>query len=216
MNPKHQTRLVAVSKTKPNELIMAAYSTGHRHFGENYAQEIVTKSPSLPNDIAWHFIGHLQSNKVNKLVESVPNLWAVETVDSFKLASALSKAVVKQNKAEDLNIFIQVNTSGEEQKSGVPPEEAVELAKKIYNNPELKKIKLIGLMTIGALEGDATQDFKKLVVCREKVAEALGINPDQLELSMGMSHDFLKAIELGSTNVRIGSTIFGVRPQKQH
>jgi len=206
------TRLVAVSKTKPPELIKAAYSVGHRHFGENYVQEIIEKAPVLPEDICWHFIGHLQSNKAAKLVAGVKNLWAVETVDSEKLASTLSKAV-EQNNRDSLSIFIQVNTSGEEQKSGVSPKEAVELSKIIFFNQNQKYSKLIlkGLMTIGKLEGDTTHDFQKLVDCRREVAAALGIDPSSLELSMGMSHDYPLAIEMGSTNVRIGSTIFGPR-----
>jgi len=136
----------------------------------------------------------------------------VETVDSEKLASTLSKAV-EQNNRDSLSIFIQVNTSGEEQKSGVSPKEAVELSKIIFFNQNQKYSKLIlkGLMTIGKLEGDTTHDFQKLVDCRREVAAALGIDPSSLELSMGMSHDYPLAIEMGSTNVRIGSTIFGPR-----
>jgi len=212
VNPGKQTTLVAVSKTKPNALIEAAYSIGHRHFGENYAQEIIEKAPLLPDDIAWHFIGHLQSNKVAKLISTVNSLWVVETVDSAKLAQSLSKAVI-QSKRAPLNIFIQVNTSGEEQKSGVTPEGAVQLAMEIHENKENKFDKLIlkGLMTIGKLEGDATAEFQKLVDCRQTVASRLGMQPSDLELSMGMSHDYELAVKMGSTNVRVGSTIFGAR-----
>jgi len=208
ISPK--ARLVAVSKTKSPPLIEAAYSIGHRHFGENYAQEIMEKAPLLPSDIQWHFIGHLQSNKVNKLLSTVKNLWAVETVDSPKLANVLSKAVI-QNNHDPLNIFIQVNTSGEAQKSGISPQEAVKLAKEIYENTNKKYDGLIlkGLMTIGKLEGDASVDFQCLVDCRKEVADALGIDTSKLELSMGMSHDYELAARMGSTNIRVGSTIFG-------
>lgn len=106
-----EPRLVAVSKTKPASLIRACYERGHRHFGENYVQEIVDKAPQLPDDIKWHFIGHLQSNKCKTLAR-VNNLYMVETVDSVKLAKALDKAFA--NRQDALLVMAQVNTSGEE------------------------------------------------------------------------------------------------------
>lgn len=114
-NPSHlkQVRLVAVSKTKPIELIEACYKAGHRNFGENYVQELCEKAAKLPQDIQWHFIGHLQSNKT-KQIASVPNLFMVETVDREKIATALEKEIVKSGRKIPLNVMVQVNTSGEE------------------------------------------------------------------------------------------------------
>lgn len=107
-------RLVAVSKYIPVEDIRTAYDFGQRHFGENYIQELITKSTELPDDIRWHFIGALQSNKCKLLVEKVKNLWCVETVDSQKKAGLLEKAAATVERNEPLKVFIQINTSGEE------------------------------------------------------------------------------------------------------
>lgn len=216
--PSHsvQPRLVAVSKTKPTELIIAAYREGQRHFGENYIQELVEKSTSHEilqhcPDISWHFIGHLQSNKVSKLV-SVPNLFMVETVDSQKLATALNKGWA-QSSPTPLSVMIQVNTSGEEKKSGVTPAETATLVEHVLK--ECRNLNFSGLMTIGMASYDAdagpNPDFVSLVKCRDEVCEKLGLNSSDVELSMGMSADYVQAIELGSTNVRVGSTIFGER-----
>ena len=111
-------RLVAVSKTKSVEEIQAAYAAGQRHFGENYIQELVGKAPELPQDIQWHFIGHLQSNKAKTLLSQVPNLYMIETVDTPKLANLLHKQL--NGASTKLKIMIQVNTSGEEQKHHGP------------------------------------------------------------------------------------------------
>jgi len=110
-------RLVAVSKLFPPEDIQAAYNAGQRHFGENYIQELAGKASALPNDIKWHFIGALQSNKCKALAEKVPNLWCVETVDSRKKAHLLEAGRVAGGRKEPLRIFIQVNTSGEDRMS---------------------------------------------------------------------------------------------------
>ena len=107
-------RLVAVSKYIPTEDVLSAYTAGQRHFGENYIQELIVKSADLPNDIKWHFIGALQSNKCKLLAEKVKNLWCVETVDSEKKARLLEIGAVTSERLEPLKVFIQVNTSGEE------------------------------------------------------------------------------------------------------
>jgi pyridoxal phosphate enzyme (YggS family) len=188
-------RLVAVSKTKPLVLLQEAYDAGQRVFGENYVQELLEKAPQLPDDVSWHFIGALQSNKVNKLVE-IPNL-VVETVSSEKLAAKL-------NKAGTFCVFCQVNTSREDSKSGVEPSEAMSLCRYIIE--QCPNLTLQGLMTIGA-PGDESC-FDTLVACRDEISAALGM---ELELSMGMSDDFEVAIAKGATNIRVGSTIFGAR-----
>eukprot|EP01023_Acetabularia_acetabulum_P013730 TRINITY_DN1663_c0_g1_i4.p2 TRINITY_DN1663_c0_g1~~TRINITY_DN1663_c0_g1_i4.p2 ORF type:complete len:282 (-),score=33.26 TRINITY_DN1663_c0_g1_i4:55-900(-) len=202
-------RLVAVSKTKPNSLIQQAYDAGHRCFGENYPQELMEKAPELPQDIQWHFIGHLQSNKAKKLIEAVPNLAMIETVDNEKLSNKLNSAVLAANR-QKLNVLIQVNTSGEDSKFGVQPEDSVNLAKYIYENCSGLNIK--GVMTIGRPDYTSQpQDFECLKECRCKIADVMGVQVEELELSMGMSGDFEQAIEMGSTNVRVGSSIFGAR-----
>lgn len=203
-------RLVAVSKTKPPELLKEAYDAGQRVFGENYVQELVQKVPELPSDIQWHFIGVLQSNKVKTLVEGVPNLACVETVGSEKLASKLDAAAEAYRGGAPLPVYVQVNTSGEDSKSGVEPGEVVDLATHVVDH--CKHLKLAGLMTIGMPDYTTRpENLKCLAECRTRVSQALQIPEDALELSMGMSGDFEQAVEMGSTNVRVGSTIFGAR-----
>ncbi|XP_050369673.1 uncharacterized protein LOC126787809 [Argentina anserina] len=210
-----QVRLVAVSKTKPVSLIRQVYDFGHRRFGENYVQEIMEKAPQLPEDIEWHFIGHLQSNKVKSLLAGVPNLALVEGVDNEKLANHLDRAVSNLGR-NPLKVLVQVNTSGEESKSGVDPSGCVELAKHI--KLQCPNLVLSGLMTIGMRNYTSTPvNFRMLSRCRTEVCKELGMAEENFELSMGMSGDFEQSIEMGSTNVRVGSTIFGPReyPKKQ-
>ncbi|KAL6752115.1 hypothetical protein V8C86DRAFT_3141493 [Haematococcus lacustris] len=207
---ERQTRLVAVSKTKPAEAVLEAYQAGHRDFGENYVQELVDKAAALPPDIRWHFIGHLQSNKVKAVVEGVPNLAMVETVDSVKLADRLDKAVSATQRSTPLPVMVQVNTSGEASKHGVEPADCVALAAHIARH--CRRLQLAGLMTIGQPDySSRPENFSCLWECRRLVAAELGLDPEALELSMGMSGDFEQAVEMGSTNVRVGSTIFGAR-----
>lgn len=220
-------RLVAVSKLKPASDILALYQSphSHLHFGENYQQELLSKSLLLPREIQWHFIGALQTNKCRPLAEQIPNLWCVESVDTIKKADQLEKG--RSSLAEKtpeyadvpLRIYVQVNTSGEVEKSGVEPEEALALCK--HTRQSCPHLKLQGLMTIGAIarskeasKGVENEDFVKLKEVRDTVANALGINQDELELSMGMSDDFESAIRCGSNEVRVGSGIFGERPSK--
>ncbi|XVF26081.1 hypothetical protein REPUB_Repub13aG0269300 [Reevesia pubescens] len=208
-------RLVAVSKTKPVSVIRQVYDAGHRCFSENYVQELIEKAPQLPDDIEWHFIGNLQSNKVKPLIAGVPNLAMVETVDDEKIANLLDRVVGSFGR-KPLKVLVQVNTSGEESKSGVEPSSYVELAKHV--SLSCPNLQFCGLMTIGMLDYTSTpENFKTLANCRSEVCKVLGIPEDQCELSMGMSGDFELAIEMGSTNIRIGSTIFGAReyPKKK-
>ena len=211
--PETFPRLVAVSKTKPFEVVQVAYDCGHRSFGENYVQEIVEKACQLPPDIEWHFIGHLQSNKCKELVENVAGLHLVESVDSDRVASNLQKYVLKFRPTRPLGVLIQVNTSGQDSKSGVSPgAEVIALAQHISTQCPL--LRLRGLMTIGMPDYTSKpENFECLVRCRKELAEAMG-SPEAaplFELSMGMSGDYVAAIEMGSTNVRVGSAIFGSR-----
>ncbi|KAK2760192.1 hypothetical protein FQN54_002259 [Arachnomyces sp. PD_36] len=240
---KKQVRLVAVSKLKPASDVLSLYSptpqqqatttTPDRqlHFGENYLQELLEKSRTLPPEIRWHFIGGLQSNKCVTLARDVRGLWAVESVDSEKKAGLLNRGWGERNipdtiadrEAEEgrlLRIYVQVNTSGEESKSGVEPAEAVKLCR--YIREKCPRLKLQGLMTIGAIaRSKATtletenEDFVCLRETRDSVVKDMGLEGEGgLELSMGMSEDFEKAIDMGSDQVRVGSTIFGARPPK--
>lgn len=249
-NIPKQPRLVAVSKLKPATDILALHSTPSSetsrllseddaavpeepqiHFGENYVQELIEKSRLLPRSIRWHFIGGLQSNKATQLARDVKNLWAVESVDSDKKAKGLEKGRKERNESlgDDVNegdkplrVFVQLNTSGEESKSGVEPksETLTALCKTIIN--DCPNLKLQGLMTIGAIarsqattEETENEDFISLRENRDWVAEQLKIKSDELELSMGMSEDFEGAIVQGSSEVRVGSTIFGARPPRK-
>ncbi|KAG2379573.1 hypothetical protein C9374_006690 [Naegleria lovaniensis] len=215
---ENSVRLVAVSKTKPVEMLKECFDAGQEHFGENYIQEICEKAPLLPKEIKWHFIGHLQSNKVKQLVEKVESLYMVETVDRVKIAQALEKTWSNTGRDRKLNVLVQVNTSNEESKSGISTiRECEEVIRYILE--QCPHLNLRGLMTIGSYEHsqdpERNPDFEKLVQFKtelfEKMAELAQINP--FELSMGMSHDYEVAIKYGSTNVRVGSAIFGARTQ---
>lgn len=194
-------QLVAVSKTKPVELIIEAYEEGQRHFGENYAKELIEKAnhPSILEkckDIRWHFIGNLQSNKVNKLV-NLPNLYMIETLDEEKLAITLNKSWSKfRDESERLKIMIQVNTSGENEKNGVEPSGVVDLTKFVLEN--CPNLEFDGIMTIGKfgynLEDGPNPDFLKLKECRDEICQSLGLDWKNINLSMGMSDDFEHAV----------------------
>lgn len=214
-----EPRLVAVTKTKPVEMILAAYHQGQRHFGENYVQELVEKShhPQLIGleDICWHFIGHLQRNKCNNLM-SCPHLWAVETVDSERLASALDASRGKRCSGERLRVFVQVNTSAEASKHGSGSDVAISVVRHVIER--CPSLQFLGLMTIGKMGHDYSTapnpDFECLVETRRSLCRDLGLEEEGVELSMGMSSDFEHAISAGSTNIRVGSVIFGSRQLK--
>jgi pyridoxal phosphate enzyme (YggS family) len=225
-----QVRLIAVSKLKPATDILSlhqppssASSTSYTHFGENYVQELLEKSRLLPRSIKWHFIGGLQSNKCKQLAEQISNLWCVSSVDSEKKADQLEKGRAASESAEGgekLRIKVQVNTSGEESKSGVEPKDALALCRHIVD--KCPHLQLSGLMTIGAIARskettpeNENEDFVRLRETRDSVAKELGIKEEELELSMGMSSDFEGAIAQGSNEVRVGSEIFGERPPKK-
>ena len=154
--------LVAVSKTKPTGYIQALYDAGHRDFGENYFQELEAKASSLPGDIKWHFIGHLQSSKASKLARVVTNL-IVESLDSLKLAQKLNSAVEAANKPP-MEIFIQIHTSVEETKSGISHEEIPDFIKELKTSCPLLLVK--GVMTIGAPD-DSAGSFERLKSSRK-------------------------------------------------
>ena len=171
--------------------------------------ELVDKAPNCPADIKWHFIGHLQSNKCLKIAK-IPNLYMVECIDSAKLASKLDKACEQAGRTEPLRVLIQVNTSGEESKSGCEPTECVDLVGHVVSS--CPNLRVAGLMTIGAYEVDPTPTFfQRLQECKQAVCARYPQLCDDFEMSMGMSHDYDLAIENGSTEVRVGTAIFGAR-----
>lgn len=203
--------LVAVCKTKSPECVRRLYDAGQRVFGENYVQEITDKAPLLPADVAWHFVGHLQSNKVRELLEGVPGLAVLESVDTVKLARRVNDGCGQVRPGRPLSVFVQVNTSGEESKSGTEPG-AVTVEVAAFIARECPNLRLAGLMTIGMLDYTSRpENFTCLTRCRAEVAEAVGVAPESLDLSMGMSGDYVNAIRMGSTTVRVGTSLFGQR-----
>lgn len=189
-------------------MIKEVYDLGHRDFGENYVQELCEKYPILPEDIKWHMIGHLQSNKCKPLIETCRNLYMVEGVDSIKLADKLNKLCEEYRKDSPLNILVQVNTSKEPQKSGCDENEVKTIVEHVINN--CKHLKFCGLMTIGEYDVVADVFFEKLANIKSKLVEELHLT-EPLVLSMGMSADWENAIKYGSNNIRVGSAIFGAR-----
>jgi len=193
--------IVAVSKQQPSAAILAAHGAGLTHFGESYVQEAVPKIAALAGvPIVWHFVGKLQTNKTRAVAETFD--W-VHTVDRQKIAERLNEQ--RSPFAEPLNVLIQVNQGGEEQKGGVRPEEVATLARAIQTLPRLK---LRGLMTLPPQSAGAAQWFEELAELRAQL-ERDGIALDSL--SMGMSADFEQAIAAGATHVRIGTALFGSR-----
>ena len=206
----NQTCLVAVSKLKPVSDILTAYNAEQRHFGENYVAEITEKCSQLPNDIRWHFIGHLQSNKVHKIISLCPNLYMIETVDSIKLANKINLAASLANRKEILKVLVEVKTSNEDSKSGIDSSSLPLLVDHILAN--CPHIEFSGLMTI-ADPLDPESSFKLLSTLKD---DLLSQNIPVNTLSMGMSGDYELAIKYGSTEVRIGSSIFGSRYSTNH
>ncbi|KAF4694688.1 hypothetical protein FOZ60_007200 [Perkinsus olseni] len=218
-----EVKLLAVSKTKPMSMLMEAYDKcGQRHFGENYVQELMEKAKEMPKDIKWHMIGtvlakgidpkglkasvigHLQRNKVTPLLKAVPHLYAVESVDSIKLADKLNAAATttreeglrsEPSQCETI-VFIEVMTSDEITKTGIEKDEDIdELAEHITT--QCTGLKLLGLMTVANPDLTiARENFERLAAIRERLAKKLSLS-HKLELSMGMTHDMQIAIECG-------------------
>lgn len=202
-----EVTLVAVSKTKPQELIKEAWQAGARHFGENYAQEMADKAAQLSLEGAqWHFIGPLQSNKTRIVAEHAD--W-VHTIDRLKIARRLSEQ--RPEGKPPLNILIQVNISDDPAKAGVLPSQIQILAAQIA---ELPNLALKGLMTItanGLDEETLAHQFRELKNCQN---DLISKHPSCTEISMGMSQDYPLAISCGATMIRVGSQIFGTRAPK--
>lgn len=201
-----EVSLIAVSKTKPVPMLQEAYDAGCRDFGENKVQEIMDKIDKLPSDIRWHMIGHLQTNKVKYIVGKV---FLIHSVDSLHLAEAISKEAVKQNAM--VNILIEVNVAKEDTKYGAMAEDAVSLVEKIALLPG---ICVKGLMTIAPYVENPQENRQYFVKLRQLAVDIKSKNIDNVHmdiLSMGMTGDYMVAIEEGATYVRVGTGIFGER-----
>ena len=206
--PSHVT-LVAVSKTKPDEMILEAYNAGHRDFGENKVQDLAGKAERLPDNIRWHMIGHLQSNKVKYLASFV---YLIHGVDSLKLLQVINKEALKHQRVIDC--LLQIHIAKEQTKFGFSREELLEVVRS-EDFRELKNVRIRGLMGMATYTENSDQireEFRHL----KRIFDELSVTdfPDSTvfdQLSFGMSGDYSLAIEEGSTMLRIGSLIFGPR-----
>ena len=198
--------LVAVSKTKPKDMLMEVYDCGIRQFGENYVQEMVDKADTLPKDITWHMIGHLQRNKVKYIAGQVA---LIHSVDSYRLAEEINIQAKKKNIV--VPILVEVNIAHEDSKFGISEEDAVQLVEEIA---ELENVRIKGLMTIAPYVENAEDNrlyFRKIKDLSVDIAAKNIDNVSMEILSMGMTGDYEVAIEEGATMVRVGTGIFGER-----
>jgi len=203
----HRVTLVAVSKTKSVEEIKELYDLGQKDFGENYVQELAEKQSQLPKDIRWHFIGHLQSNKVKQIT---PFIHLIQSVDSLKLLQEINKQGKKNDRAIDC--LLQVHIAQEETKFGLDEGELNDLLNNSIS--QYQNIQIVGLMGMASLTDDMEKvrsEFKYLRSIFNKHAKLQTSHFKLQTLSMGMSSDYFVAIEEGSNMVRIGSLIFGAR-----
>lgn len=204
-----RARLIAVSKTKPIEMVLEAYQGGQRIFGENKVQELVQKHDALPKDIEWHLIGHLQSNKVKYIA---PFVHMIHGVDSLKLLQTINKEGAKNKR--QINCLLQIFIAQEESKFGLSQSELLDLLDSIRKEP-LPHIQICGLMGMASNVSDEKQirhEFKELKQLFSLVqAQYFAENPAFKEISIGMSGDYPIALDEGATLVRVGSLIFGAR-----
>lgn len=201
-----EVTLIAVSKTKPVDMLLEAYQAGCRHFGENKVQELVDKYEVMPKDIKWHMIGHLQRNKVKYIIDKV---CLIHSVDSMRLAEEISKEAIK--KQVDVNILIEVNVAMEESKYGTTVHDTIALVREIAGLPN---IHIKGLMTIAPMTENAEENreyFKQLKKLSVDISKENIDNVSMNILSMGMTGDYPVAVSEGATLVRVGTGIFGER-----
>ncbi|HNP19924.1 MAG TPA: YggS family pyridoxal phosphate-dependent enzyme [Fulvivirga sp.] len=202
------TRLVAVSKTKPVSVIMEAYDAGHRVFGENKVQELTEKADQLPKDIEWHMIGHLQRNKVKYMASFVT---LIHAIDSFKLLKEVNKQAKNHNRV--IECLLQIHIAEEDTKFGLDENEAMDLLKsdELKTLENVKIVGLMGMATFTENENQIRSEFKHLKNIFDRAKSTNSKNVEIKELSMGMSGDYKIAMEEGSTLIRVGSSIFGER-----
>ena len=203
--------LIAVSKTKPVEMLKEAYEAGMRDFGENKVQEILDKMPQLPPDIRWHMIGHLQRNKVKYIIDKV---YLIHSVDSLRLAEEISKEALKHNITA--NILVEVNIAGEESKFGTSYDDAADL---VLSIAKLPGICVKGLMTVAPFTECEEDNRKYFRALKQLSVDITKKNNDNINvgdiLSMGMTGDYRTAVEEGAVYVRVGTGIFGERSYKK-
>ena len=203
---REEVCLIAVSKTKPVPMLEEIYGEGVRDFGENKVQEIMHKKPELPDDIRWHMIGHLQTNKVRQVIDKA---CMIHSVDSLKLAREIEKEAAKHDLV--MPVLIEVNVAEEESKFGTTAEEVAGLVREIA---ELPHVSVRGLMTIAPFVEDPEENRSVFRVLKELSVDIAAKNINNVsmcELSMGMTGDFEVAIEEGATCIRVGTAIFGAR-----
>ncbi|MBO5247631.1 MAG: YggS family pyridoxal phosphate-dependent enzyme [Eubacterium sp.] len=203
---REEVTLIAVSKTKPIEMLQEAYDAGARDFGENKVQEICEKHESLPQDMKWHMIGHLQRNKVRQVIDKVA---LIHSVDSYRLAQEIS--VQAQKKGITMPILIEVNIAQEESKFGISAEDTIQLVEEVALLPNLA---IKGLMTIAPIVEDPEENRMYFRQIKQLSVDIKNKNIDNVTmdiLSMGMTGDYEVAIEEGATMVRVGTGIFGAR-----
>lgn len=199
-------KLVAVSKFQPLESLQQAYAAGQRRFGESRADELAAKAAAMPDDVEWHFIGHLQTNKVRRVVAHAS---VIESVDSLRLLQAISNEAEKSGKV--MRVLLQVHVAAEETKTGFLPEELSDAARVACSLPGVEVIGIMGMATNTDSEERVSEDFRTIAELGKTLRS---ITPDAAEISMGMTGDWSLAVEAGATIVRIGSGIFGSRPPK--
>lgn len=203
---REEVTLIAVSKTKPVELLQEAYELGVRHFGENKVQELTDKYPQIPCDMNWHMIGHLQRNKVKQVIDKAV---LIHSVDSIRLAEAIETEAAK--KGIVVNILLEVNVAEEESKFGMSMEEVLPAIEQIS---KLSHVKIKGLMTIAPFVENAEENRPVFALLKKLSVDIAAKNIDNVDvsiLSMGMTNDYQVAIEEGATMVRVGTGIFGER-----
>ena len=203
---KDDITLIAVTKTKPFEMLMEAYDRGIRDFGENKVQDLVDKYEKAPADSRFHMIGHLQTNKVKYLIGKA---FLIHGVDSYKLAEVINKESVKHGVVT--NILVEVNVAGEESKFGLKPSDTLKTVKEIATLPN---VRVKGLMTITPYVDDPEENRQYFVDLRDLLIDINNENIDNVHmdiLSMGMTNDYMIACEEGATYVRVGTGIFGER-----
>lgn len=203
---KDEITLIAVTKTKPFEMLMEAYDHGIRDFGENKVQDLVDKYEKAPADSRFHMIGHLQTNKVKYLIGKA---FLIHGVDSYKLAEVINKESVKHGVVT--NILVEVNVAGEESKFGLKPSDTLKTVKEIAALPN---VRVKGLMTIAPYVDDPEENRQYFVDLRNLLIDINHENIDNVHmdiLSMGMTNDYMVACEEGATYVRVGTGIFGER-----
>lgn len=203
---RSEVTLIAVSKTKPVEMLQEAYDAGAGDFGENKVQEMMDKIPVLPEDIRWHMIGHLQRNKVKYVVGRAA---LIHSVDTYRLAEEIN--IQAKKKGICMPVLIEVNIAGEASKFGVRPEDTLQLVKDIST---LENVKIQGLMTVAPYVEDPEENrgcFRKIKDLSVDIAAQNIDNVSMNILSMGMTGDYMVAIEEGATMVRVGTGIFGER-----